>query len=119
MTGMDRWINWQKADFVGRAAAMAERDGEGPSRVLTTLEIDAVDADPSGYEPIWSDGRRIGYVTSGGYGHSIGKSLAMALIDPRLAVLGMDLATHIVGVERKARVIPPSPYDPDGKAMRL
>jgi len=118
MTGMDRWISWQKADFVGRAAAMAERDGDGPSHVLATLEIDAVDADASGYEPIWSDGRRVGYVTSGGYGHCIGKSLAMALIDPRLAVPGTALATHIVGVERKARVIPPSPYDPDGKAMR-
>jgi dimethylglycine dehydrogenase len=118
MTGMDRWIDWQKLEFVGRAAALAERDGKGPSRVLATLEIDAVDADASGYEPIWSEGRRVGYVTSGGYGHTLGKSLAMALIDPRLAVPGTELTAHVVGVERKARIIRPSPYDPDGRAMR-
>jgi dimethylglycine dehydrogenase len=118
MTGMDRWIDWQKADFIGRAAAMAEHDGKAPARVLATLEVDALDADASGYEPIWSRGRRVGYVTSGGYGHCLGKSLAMALIEPRLAVPGTSLAVHVVGVERPARVISHSPYDPDGKAMR-
>ena len=34
------------------------------------------------------------------------------------AVVGSELAVHIVGAERKALVIPPSPYDPAGKAMR-
>ncbi len=27
MTGMDRWIAWDKGDFVGRKAALAEREG--------------------------------------------------------------------------------------------
>lgn len=26
-TGMDRWIDWEKPDFIGRTAAIAERDG--------------------------------------------------------------------------------------------
>jgi len=34
-----------------------------------------------GYEPIWSGERRVGYITSGGYGQPIGKSLAMALVE--------------------------------------
>ena len=118
MTGMDRWIAWDKGDFIGREAAIAERDGPPPSRQLVTLEIDATDADASGYEPVWRDGERVGFVTSGGYGHTIGRSLAMALVAPGAAAVGTELAVHVVGQERAARVIPPSPYDPQGKAMR-
>ena len=59
-----------------------------------------------------------GFVTSGCYGHTIGKSLAMALVAPEAATVGAELTVHIVGAERKARVIAPSPYDPAGKAMR-
>ena len=118
MTGMDRWINWQKEDFIGREAAMAERDGETASQHLVTLEVDATDADASGYEPIWVAGKRIGYVTSGGYGHCVNKSLAMALVDKEHASEGKEVDVHIVGVERKARVIANSPYDPKGESMR-
>ena len=118
MTGMDRWIAWDKGDFTGRAAALAERDGNGPAQRLVTLEVAAEDADASGYEPVWKDGRRVGFVTSGGYGHTMGKSYALALVDSAEAVEGNALSVHVVGVERAAKVIPPSPYDPDGKAMR-
>ena len=118
MTGMDRWIDWDKGDFVGRAAALAERDQTPPQQKLVTLEIDADDADASGYEPIWSNGELVGFITSGGYGHTIQKSLAMGLVNADLAIEGVELTTHIVGVEKAARVIAPSPYDPQGKAMR-
>jgi len=119
MTGMDRWIDWNKGDFVGQEAAIAERDGNGPAQVQVTLEVEAEGADASGYEPIWSDGNKVGFVTSGAYGHTTGKSLAMALVSSDKAAIGTELAVHVVGVERVARVIAPSPYDPDGKAMRL
>ncbi|WP_420011965.1 glycine cleavage T C-terminal barrel domain-containing protein [Tateyamaria sp.] len=117
-TGMDRWIDWTKGDFVGREAALAERDGNGPAQIVVPLEIDAADADASGYEPVWQDGRKVGFVTSGGYGHTVGKSLAMAMVDVDVAGEGTDLQVHIVGVERPAKVIAPSPYDPTGTAMR-
>jgi dimethylglycine dehydrogenase len=117
-TGMDRFISWDKGDFTGRAAALAERDGNGPARVVRTLAVDAVDADASGYEPVWHRGRRVGFVTSGGYGHRIGQSLALAMIDRAFAAEGTDLTVHVVGAERPARVVAPSPYDPAGKAMR-
>jgi len=118
MTGMDRWIDFSKAGFMGRDAAMAERDGNGPTHVLRTLEIDAKDADAAGFEPIWKDGQRVGFVTSGGYGHTVKKSLAMALLEPDHAEIGGDLSVHVVGVERPAKIIADSPYDPKGEAMR-
>ncbi len=118
MTGMDRWIAWDKGDFIGREAALAEKDGDGPAQVQVTLEIDALDADASGYEPVWAKGQKVGFVTSGGYGHYTGKSLAMALVNREHAVEGTALSVHVVGVERPAVVVPPSPYDPEGQAMR-
>ncbi len=116
-TGMDRWIDWSK-DFIGKEAAMSERDGNGPARKVATLEVDATDADAAGFEPVWADGTLVGFVTSGGYGHSLGKSMALAMIDHDKCAEGTELEVHIVGVACKARVIAPSPYDPGGKAMR-
>ena len=119
MTAMDRWIDWDKPDFIGKVAAVAERNGNGPEKIQVTLEIEDGDSDASGYEPIWSEaGDMVGFVTSGAYGHTVKKSLAMALIEPALANEGTAVTVHIVGVERRAKVIAPSPYDPDGMAMR-
>jgi dimethylglycine dehydrogenase len=117
-TGMDRWIAWDKPDFVGRDAAIKERDGNGPAQQIVTLHVAAEDADASGYEPIWKDGKRIGFVTSGGYGHTTDMSLAMAMVDSDMAKIGTELKVHIVGIERDATVIAASPYDPQGQAMR-
>ena len=97
---------------------MAERDGNGPAQRLVTLEVAANGADASGYEPVWSGGNRVGFVTSGGYGHTVEKSLAMALVNADLAEAGTDLTAHIVGGERDVKVIAPSPYDPAGAVMR-
>lgn len=116
-TGMDRWIDWSK-DFIGKTAALAERDGNGPAQKLVTLEIDSADADAAGFEPVWSNGTLAGFVTSGGYGHTLGKSLAMAMLNQDVCGEGTELEVHIVGSARKAKVIAPSPYDPSGKAMR-
>ena len=117
MTGMDRWIDWQKPDFNGRDAAMKERD-TGPDQVLVTLGLNSPDADCAGYEPVWSDGKRIGFTTSGAYGYTVGQSIAMAMVDKEFATPGTKLSVHVVGVERSAKVLDPSPYDPTGKAMR-
>ncbi|WP_421879725.1 GcvT family protein [Pacificispira sp.] len=118
MTGMDRWIAWDKGEFHGKDAARQEKDGNTAPLRLVTLEVDSDGADASGYEPIWKDGKRVGYVTSGGFGHTVGKSLAMALLEPDYLELGTELSVHIVGVERTARVIPASPHDPQGACMR-
>ena len=118
MTGMDRWIAWDKGDFIGREAALAERDGNGPAQKLVTLEVDTSDADASGYEPVWSGDELVGFVTSGGYGHTVQRSLAMALINTDKTDPGTPLKVHVVGKECAAKVIDASPHDPTGAAMR-
>ncbi len=115
-TSMDRWIDWDK-DFIGKTAALKERE-TGPSRVQVTLAIASDDAEATGYEPIWANGKRVGFITSGAYGHTVQNSLAMALVDSAHATPGTELKVHIVGVEKAATVLASSPYDPQGKAMR-
>ena len=60
----------------GLNAALRERDRGAPQR-LVTLVVDSIDAEAGTFDPIWSGERRVGFVTSGGYGHRLGKSLAL------------------------------------------
>jgi dimethylglycine dehydrogenase len=118
MTGLDRWIAFDKRNFIGRDAALREKAARSGKQRLVTLSVSATDADASGYEPVWRKGARIGYVTSGAYGHCVKRSLALALIDRDHSTPGTELTVHIVGVERPATVIAASPYDPEGRRMR-
>ena len=79
MCGFDRFVDYGKADFIGREAALADRDTT-PVHRLVTLEIDAQDSDAWGYEPVWCGDEYAGFVTSGAYGHTVGKSLAQAYL---------------------------------------
>lgn len=115
MTGLDRWIAWDKGNFIGKAAA---QDAPAPTRVLTMLEVDADNVDPTGFEPVWAEGKMVGMTTSGGYGHRTGRSYALALVDVDQTAVGTPLEVHIVGEKRAAQVINMSPYDPSGQRMR-
>ena len=117
MSGLDRFVAFDKPNFIGRDAVRRERDrdGGGAKQRLVTLEVDASNADASGFEPVWIGRKRVGFVTSGGYGHTTGKSLAMSYLDTDVAVAGMEVDVHVVGELRKARVIPASPVDPQGR----
>ncbi|UWQ21503.1 FAD-dependent oxidoreductase [Jannaschia sp. W003] len=112
-TGLDRFVDWSK-DFRGKAAA----EGENPARRVVTLAVDSPDADAAGYEPVWRDGRMVGFVTSGGFGHTVRRSLAMAMVEADAATPGTALSVHVVGRECPAEVIPSSPHDPAGARMR-
>jgi dimethylglycine dehydrogenase len=118
MSGLDRFVAFGKPDFVGRDAVLRERDGDTAARKLVTLAVDAGDADASGFEPVWQGARRVGFVTSGGYGHRVGKSLAMAYLDKAVIADGAGFEVHIVGEKRRCTIIPPSPVDPAGARLR-
>ena len=70
--GLVRFLDFGKGEFVGRAAAIAERDA-GPKRRLVAFEVDDAGVDASGDEPVWPAGAVFGWVTSGGYGHPVGR----------------------------------------------
>jgi dimethylglycine dehydrogenase len=118
MCGFDRFIDYGKADFIGREAALADRDAEHEHR-LVQLEIDATDADAWGYEPIWSNDEYAGFVTSGTYGHTVEKSLAMAYVKTQfLESSDNEFSVHVVDEQRPAKILSEAPHDPSGSRMR-
>ena len=104
--------------IIGKNASYLEKTGNGPNQKLVTLEVDSSDSDASGFEPIWKNGKRVGFITSGGYGHRVQKSLAMGLINTDLAESGQEIDVHIVGKEKRCVVLGNSPWDPEGSRMR-
>ena len=109
--------SFDKGDFIGREAALRQRDQEPPHR-LVTLVVDAADADASGDEPVLAGDRVVGFVTSGGYGHTVGASIALAYVEPPYATAGAELGVMILGDVRPARLSAEPLYDPTGARMR-
>ena len=116
--GLDRFIKLDKPDFIGKAAALKEKT-EGPKRTRVFMVVDASDSDVMGDEPIWVDGKVVGWVTSGGYGHYVDQSLAQGYIPTELVKPGMNLEIEILGERRSARLQMDPPFDPDAKRMRM
>ena len=118
MCGFDRFIDYGKAEFIGREAAVADHELEPPHR-LVVLEIDSGDADAWGYEPVWLGDDYAGFVTSGAYGHTVGKSLALAYVKtPFLEQRDQEFSVHILDQRRPAVILLEAPYDPAGTKMR-
>jgi dimethylglycine dehydrogenase len=116
-TGLDRFVDFDKPEFAGRAAALAER-AAGPKRRFVILEVEALDADVIGYESIMKDGAAVGYVTSGAFGHFIGKSLAAGYVPAALAGDGARFEIDILGEMRAATVRAQPLHDPEGRRLR-
>ncbi|HVG49417.1 MAG TPA: FAD-dependent oxidoreductase [Rubellimicrobium sp.] len=103
-TGLDRFVRYNKpVDFIGKAPAMAEK-ASGPSRRLTSLIVDAQDADVVAWEPIWLDGKVVGWCTSGGFSHFTNQSVAQGFLPPDRIEDGLPLEVEILGERRPARV---------------
>ncbi|HLI14307.1 MAG TPA: FAD-dependent oxidoreductase [Alphaproteobacteria bacterium] len=114
--GLSRFVDFRKNDFIGRDAALREKE-RGPQRRLITLAMGADSADAIGDEPIWHGGKAVGWVTSGGYAHHLGCSLALGYVP---AVLGAadSFEVEILGERRPARLAPEPLFDPKGERMR-
>jgi dimethylglycine dehydrogenase len=118
--GLDRFVDLAKNDFIGRDAAMREKQGDGKLRRVAMV-VDAADADVLGDEPIWHGGKVVGWVTSGGYGHFVDKSLAQGYVPKELAgdTAPGAFEIEIIGDRRHATIVAEPLFDPEGKRMRL
>ncbi|MFZ1097942.1 MAG: FAD-dependent oxidoreductase [Steroidobacteraceae bacterium] len=115
--GLGRFVDLKKDAFVGRAAALEEQASGGKLR-LVTFAVDATDADASGDEPIWHDGKVVGWVTSGAYGYSVQRSLALGYIPAALAGANEGFEIELIGERRRATRLSGAAFDPDGGRMR-
>ena len=115
-SGLDAYIDWNK-DFIGKTAAVSERE-KGPAKKLVTLVIDIDGRDVVNDEAILKNGDCVGYVSSGGYAHHAGKSMAMGYVPTELAVDGMSLTVEVGGAMCPAHVVAQTLHDANGGRIR-
>lgn len=118
-SGLDRFVRMDKGDFLGKAALAAAKSS-GPRWTFVTMEVLGVtDCDARGNEAIHdSSGTLVGRATHGGFGWRTGKSLALAMVEPKHAAAGTRLSITILGRKHEAVVIAESPYDPTNARLR-
>ena len=117
-TGLSRFVRMDEGDFVGKSA-LEKRQAEGPRRRLVTMMVDCVDRPAHGGASVMREDRVVGTVTSGEWGHRTSLNLALAFIDPALAVEGTRLHIDMLGELIAGDVIAPCPYDPASRRVRL
>ena len=83
---------------------------------MMTIETD--DIDVSNDEAIFADGKSVGYVSSGGFAHHVGKSMAFGYVPSALAADGTELQVEILGTLCPASVVGAPLYDANGGKMR-
>ncbi|MFH1796805.1 MAG: FAD-dependent oxidoreductase [Pseudomonadota bacterium] len=116
--GLDRFVAWNKpADFIGKAAAAAAKADGGKYR-LRTFIMEATDADVIGDEAIWPDGKGVGGVTSGGYAHASGKSVALGYVPRNVADATAGFEIELLGKRHRASVQAAALFDPEQTRMR-
>ena len=114
MAGLGLFVKLDKTDFIGRDAIAAQK-AEGPARKIVGLEIEGPAIARHGYEVMDSEGNTIGTVTTGYRSISLGRNLAMALVDSRYATLGTELKVRVRRKTFLAKVIKKRFYTPNYK----
>lgn len=116
--GLDRFVAYSKpAEFIGKKAVAAERASGGKLR-LRSFVVDAVDADVIGDEPIWHGGAVRGWVTSGGYAHHSGTSVAMGYVPKEIADESGGFEIEYLGRRHAARMQPVPLFDGNQERLR-
>ena len=117
-SSMDRFIQTDKENFLGKESLLAWQKKNNQSR-LVTLEVDEIkDADVLGNNAVTIDGQLIGRATGGNFGYRVNKSLALAMLDIEKAEVGTSCSIDILGEIHPATVISDSPFDPKNERLR-
>lgn len=121
-TGLNRFCSLKKnADFIGRAAYERDRETGGKLRLSTfVVEHEGFDIDARGDEPIFAVGGDVaaGWVTSGGFAHWAGKSVAYGYLPKEMATEGAEVEIEILGNRRRAVLTTTPLFDPDSARLR-
>lgn len=116
--GLERFVDWAKPDFRGKAALAAEKQ-RGVTKRFCTLVIDAGDQDPPYMSTIWHDGKVVGEVTSGYWGHRVGACIGLGMLRADLNVAGQEVQVEIFGQLYRAVVQEDAPlWDAKNERIR-
>jgi dimethylglycine dehydrogenase len=115
-TSIDWTVKWDK-DFIGKSGLEKAR-ADGIPLKLAGLVVEAEDADPWGYNPIFKGDEQVGMTSSGGYGHRVARSIALGYIKPELAQPGTRLEVEVLGKKLPAEVVAMPLYDPGNERIK-
>ena len=116
--GLGFAVKLDKSDFIGREALLKQK-GEGLKRKLCCLTLSDNRVVALGKEPLRTqDGRIVGWVSSGGYGYSVGQSIVYAYLPIECAKEGTQLEIEFFGEQVGATVVKSPLWDPKGERIR-
>jgi dimethylglycine dehydrogenase len=94
--GLERFVDWAKPEFRGKAALEAEKQ-RGVTKRFATLVIEAGEQDPPYMATIWHEGKIVGELTSGYYGHRVGACIGLGMLKTEVNVPGTKVQVEIFG----------------------
>ncbi len=106
-----------KGEFRGREAL--EHGGRGAQKRLCCLRLEDPRQIVMGKEPVIVRGAVAGYVTSAGFGYSVGESLAYAILPADYAAEGLEVDIEYFGESCRASVVAEPRWDPEGARLRV
>ena len=115
---MERFIKFDKGDFIGREAALHTLQKGDRTLQLIYFSLGPGNADVQGGEPIFVGDRCVGVTTSGGHGHCVGQSLGFGYVPPSLAGPGKALTVDVLGQRRQVTIHKDPVYDPANLRLR-
>ncbi|MDA4844605.1 GcvT family protein [Hoeflea poritis] len=117
-SAVDRFVKLNKTQFIGREALLKQSQ-EGVAERFVAMELEPGDGTEAPYgSPVFSGDQRVGLITSGGFGHRTGKSIALGYVDAAQTAEGTRLLVDIYGEKRPATVVPEVIYDPENERLR-
>ena len=115
---LERFIKWDKPDFVGKEALLVEKQ-RGSRKRFATMILDTSDYDAPYMSTIWRGEEVIGETTSGGYGYRVNAAIALGMLKSDFAEPGTEVEVEIFGARHKAKVQEDRPlWDPNNERLR-
>jgi len=117
--GLGFAVAWDKpGGFVGREALLKVKDAGTPRRRLVQFKLDDPQYDLIHSEPIFWDGEHVGFMSVGAFGHTLGASVGLGMVERESPITAADLAAGSFEVEvagtRVAATVSLRPmFDPD------
>jgi 4-methylaminobutanoate oxidase (formaldehyde-forming) len=120
--GLGFAVRIAKPDFIGRDAVLRKKEA-GLDRRMVQFRLSDPEVMVYHNEPILRDGRIVGHLTSGAYGHHLGAAIGMGYLpcagEGAEALTGSRYEIEIAGRRVAAEASLRPLYDPDGERVRM
>ncbi len=122
--GLGFAVKTDKGDFIGRDAVLRKREA-GVARRLMQFRLTEPEHHLHHNEPVLRDGKIVGYLTSGAYGHALGAAVGLGYVpcnrpgERTEEMLNADYAVEIAGRRVAAEASLRAMYDPKAERVKL